>query len=339
VDTPTVPAQRGATPEPDGGADRTPTIVVGVDGSDGCRPALAWAFEAAARRGAELQVRSAFPVETFWLDPQPMDTDHVARIRADTEARAREVVEEVRHDLPGTPTGAVRVHVVAVAGPAAQRLVEATGTADLLVVGSRGRGGVSSTLLGSVALHCSTHAECPVVVVHPARQHAVAAVPGRPRVVVGLDDPAHAAGPLLRAAEEAAGLAALLEVVLAYEAPNYWSDLYALMAPPLGETHQQAFQRGSALVADVLGPEGLERGDVRVVAVRGRAGEVLVQEAEGAALLVVGSRSRSRLEGMLLGSVALHCVVHAPCPAMVVRPEPAPATAGTAQAAAAAAPR
>jgi nucleotide-binding universal stress UspA family protein len=50
---------------------------------------------------------------------------------------------------------------------------------------------------------------------------------------------------------------------------------------------------------------------------------VLAERSAGAALLVVGSRSRSRLPGMLLGSVALHCVVHAQCPVMVVHPESA----------------
>ena len=49
----------------------------------------------------------------------------------------------------------------------------------------------------------------------------------------------------------------------------------------------------------------------------------------GAALLVVGSRSRSRLAGMLLGSTALHCVVAAPCPVLVLHPQPVPADVPT----------
>ncbi len=51
---------------------------------------------------------------------------------------------------------------------------------------------------------------------------------------------------------------------------------------------------------------------------------MLIQSALGADLLVVGSRSRSVLPGMVLGSVALHCVVHAPCPVLVVRPAARP---------------
>jgi nucleotide-binding universal stress UspA family protein len=62
------------------------------------------------------------------------------------------------------------------------------------------------------------------------------------------------------------------------------------------------------------------RPEIRVVALEGRAGEVLARRAAEASLLVVGSRSRSRLAGMVLGSVALDSVVHSPVPVMVVHP-------------------
>jgi nucleotide-binding universal stress UspA family protein len=74
---------------------------------------------------------------------------------------------------------------------------------------------------------------------------------------------------------------ARVDTVLAYEPPNYWSDLYAITMAPA---------------------------------------DVLVRQEEGAGLLVVGSRSHSRLEGLVLGSVALHAAMHGPCPVLVVRP-------------------
>jgi nucleotide-binding universal stress UspA family protein len=87
-------------------------------------------------------------------------------------------------------------------------------------------------------------------------------------------------------------------------------------------------------VSDVLGEEAGR--SVRLVAEGGVPGEVLVRSASGARLLVVGSLTSSRLQGMVLGSVALHCVVHAPCPVMVVRPRGAatPTDAATEEAAA-----
>ena len=66
---------------------------------------------------------------------------------------------------PGVPTPHVRTEVMR--GAAADLLVEVAGEADLLVVGSRGRGALRGLLLGSVALHCVLHAACPVLVVHP----------------------------------------------------------------------------------------------------------------------------------------------------------------------------
>lgn len=299
---------------PRGSADRR--IVVGVDGSPGARAALLWALAAAARSGSELEVVAAFPVDFYWTDPYLLDTRRIDTIRSDTEVRARAFVAEAlsNPEMAALPrVSAVPVHFVVVAGAPADHLVQRAAGAELLVVGSRGRGGVRSTLLGSVALHCSTHARCPVVVVHPTLRPASA------RVVVGIEDSATSRAALVRAMEEAARLGLEVEAVVAYQAVDYWSDMYAATAP-LGETHEQARRRAESIVAEVLGDAAAA--GVRVVAEKGGAGEVLARRSEDAALLVVGSRSRSRLEGMLLGSVALHCVVHAHCPVMVVHPQP-----------------
>ncbi|MGY1823531.1 universal stress protein [Geodermatophilus sp. SYSU D00079] len=294
-------------------------VVVGVDGSPGARGALVWATGTATRTGAHLEVLSAFPVELSWADPQLVDPGRVEAVRADTAERARALVAEVRAEVVGGTD--VPVEVVVAAGAPAAHLVQRSEGADLLVVGSRGRGAVASTLLGSVALHCTAHARCPVVVVHPVP------APPQPRVVVGLDDTRVAHRALLRAAEEAAGLGVRLEAVAAYRTPEYWSDLYAVTAAPAGLTRDQALARAHEVVGRVLGdrPEGTAP-EVAVDVEEGAPADVLVGRAEGAALLVVGSLSRSRLQGMVLGSVALHCVVHARVPVMVVHPEQ-PATA------------
>ncbi|MFP5369538.1 MAG: universal stress protein [Actinomycetes bacterium] len=309
---------------PPGGPGR-PRIVVGVDGSPGARAALAWALRAAARRGADLEVVAAFPVDLYWIDAYLLEPEAIGELRRDTDQRARAMVAEVRSEpavtvVPGS-AGTV-VDVVVLPGGPAENLVQRAESADLLVVGSRGRGSLRSTLLGTVALHVSAHAACPVVVVHspsPAPSGTV---------VVGLDNSDHARAALLAAVDEAGRTGARVEAVLAYEVPNYWSDLAPVMGPVLGESREQALERGEAIVSDVLGPGPLLRGTVRVVAVPGSPGEALVRHAADAALLVVGSRSRSRLRGAVLGSVALHCVVHASCPVMVVHRRPVARSSG-----------
>lgn len=292
-------------------------VVVGIDGSAGARAALEWAWATAARRAAPLRVISAFPVDAYWADPLLLDAGRVDRLRSATAARLTALVAEVR---AAAGTSEVQVEEQVVAGAPAEHLVHSSEEAGLLVVGSRGRGGVRSALLGSVALHCASSAACPVVVVHP-RPDTSSLPPGArassPRVVVGLDDSDAARAALTRAVDIAAELDAQVEAVIAVQPPAYWSEVDVVA--PLAEVRERALARAREQVVQV--PAG---GRVSVQAAEGPAGAVLAERSAGAALLVVGSRSRGgRLPGMLLGSVALHCVVHAQCPVMVVHPESA----------------
>jgi len=134
-------------------------IVVGLDGSEPARRALAWAAEEAELRGDSLVVVAAWEVPASALmattDAQPIELD----LGADAEARAVEVLQSVET----TPTVAVR-KVAAEGHPTAVLMREAAG-ADLLVLGASGHREITGLLLGSVALHAVTHAPCPVVVV------------------------------------------------------------------------------------------------------------------------------------------------------------------------------
>jgi nucleotide-binding universal stress UspA family protein len=286
------------------GAD-TVRVVVGVDGSPGARAALVWAMADAARRGARLEVVSAFPVEVYWSDPILIDERHIEAVRTDTEGHARAFVDDVRSQTGGD----VVVDVVAEPGPVIHGLLAAAEGADLLVVGSRGRGSVRSTVLGSVALHAVTHARCPVVVVHPREGTA----PTPPRVVVGVDGSDGSREALARAVAEADRMDGDVAAIAAYSVRTYWSGAYQAAVPPVERLRDAARTRAEEMVAEA----GAAR-TVAVLPVEGPAGDALVRAAEGAELLVVGSRGRGAVRGMLLGSVALHCVIHAPCPVMVV---------------------
>jgi nucleotide-binding universal stress UspA family protein len=134
--------------------------------------------------------------------------------------------------------------------------------------------------------------------------------------MVGLDDSDSTQAVLTRGVDLADELDAEVEAVIAVEPPVYWSEFDEVL--PLADVRVRALARAQDQVARL--PAGSR---VSVLAAEGPAGAVLAERSAGAALLVVGSRSRSRLPGMLLGSVALHCVVHAQCPVMVVHPETA----------------
>jgi nucleotide-binding universal stress UspA family protein len=142
--------QRGAT-----------MIVVGIDGSDQSRRALEWALEEARLRRLPLRV-----VHT-WTYPRSAGFAYVSAEMIDPSFlsnAASDVLDETVGDVLGDATD-VQIEKKVVEGAAARVLVEEAQGAELLVVGSRGHGGFSGLLLGSVSQQCAHHAPCPVVIV------------------------------------------------------------------------------------------------------------------------------------------------------------------------------
>lgn len=139
-------------------------IVVGIDGSEGSLTALRWAADEARARGARLRVLTAWHVSAVSTIPafgvgQPTD-EVLAELRRGLD---RTLVEE---SLGGDRGPEVVAEVVA--GHPAAALLEASDGAELLVVGSRGHGGLAGALLGSTSQHVVQHAPVPVVVVPTA---------------------------------------------------------------------------------------------------------------------------------------------------------------------------
>jgi len=147
------------------------TIVVGVDGSPGSLEALRFAVAEARLRGVKLRVVHAWTVPLAVALPEPavlaqplIPEPEFEQVRAALLAQGDTLLDEALAgvDMP-------EVERVLVEGTPAHALVQTAEGADLLVVGSRGRGGFRGLLLGSVSQQCAHHAPCPIVIVPAPR--------------------------------------------------------------------------------------------------------------------------------------------------------------------------
>jgi nucleotide-binding universal stress UspA family protein len=139
-------------------------VVVGVDGSPAAQAALSWAADEARRRGRPLAVISAWYREPgIVIGPLPAEIGmELTPERLDAAQQA--VLDHAVKDVTD-----VELHTVVVHGDPRVELTRASGNAELLVVGNRGRGPFVEAILGSVSSYCVHHALCPVVVVKEPR--------------------------------------------------------------------------------------------------------------------------------------------------------------------------
>jgi nucleotide-binding universal stress UspA family protein len=275
----------------------TDGIVVGFDGSPGGDEALRWAAREAWARGMALTICLAWPAPDL-------------RQLGDWEAhdRARQLGGEILSQgmrLAGAVPDLTDVRTVLAEGSPAHVLRERSSAAEMLVVGSRGRGGLAGSLLGSVSWQVACHAHGRVVVVR-GQWRPVNRAPGV--VVAGVDGSPASQEVLTFAFEEAALRDVPLVAVCAMsDAPG-----------KLGGTQQM--EEGFSRVLTSQEKEHPEVTVLRQVALGSPRSALLTAAAE-AQLLVVGSRGLGGLEGMSLGSVAVALLHHSPCPVAVVHPQ------------------
>jgi nucleotide-binding universal stress UspA family protein len=285
-------------------------IVVGVDRSPGSVAALDWALAAALRRRLPVTVVRAWTAPTYGLyGPAGVAmADSVDKLRDNALSEAEEMVGDAVARLPGSED--LRIAKVALMGGAAQVLRDAAGGTQMIAVGSRGAGALSRAVLGSVSSSVLHHATAPVAIVPEA------AAPGStpPRVVVGVDHSPQSLNALALATEEARLRGGVLVPVAVREPVQVF--------PPDREAEQslatlEASERQSLMSA--VGPEPGVEVDPQVLA--GNASSALLEAAQGADLLVLGSRGRGGFASLLLGSTSTQCAQHATCPVVVVRGE------------------
>jgi nucleotide-binding universal stress UspA family protein len=151
-------------------------IVVGVDGSPGSDEALHWALTEARLRGVPVRavcvyelppVSAATPLAGGAGVFAPVGTEEeVERLRSASAAAAERVLDDALTRMGEAATG-IQIESEAVEGSPAATLIDAGRNAELLVLGSRGRGGFMGLLLGSVSQQCAQHPPCPVVILPP----------------------------------------------------------------------------------------------------------------------------------------------------------------------------
>ncbi|MDE0802158.1 MAG: universal stress protein [Acidimicrobiales bacterium] len=135
-------------------------IVVGVDGSDNARAALAWAVDEARSRGASLDVMLVWHLPVYGgMYGVPLPTPG-PEVEESYRAQLDSIIDECDTEGMVAPIGRLLRE-----GSAAGELLAEAQAADLLVVGSRGHGGFVGLLLGSVSHQIAAHAPCPIVIV------------------------------------------------------------------------------------------------------------------------------------------------------------------------------
>jgi nucleotide-binding universal stress UspA family protein len=141
-------------------------IVVGVDGSSGGRDAFEWAVDEARLRGATVHAVSAYEDQWGPVVRRLANSAVLVELEATVADQAGRVVSQARSSAPDD----VRVTGDAVCSDPATALIDSSSDADLLVVGSRGHGGFTSLLLGSVSRRCAAAANSVTIVVPPAKR-------------------------------------------------------------------------------------------------------------------------------------------------------------------------
>ncbi len=277
-------------------------VVVGLDGTGNSVPAVRWGAEEASARGLPLRLLHS------WVS-QPLNLP-IAQAAANKQRYGAEVLESAEAMALELHPG-ISVTTEQVSEQAVDALVDRSGEATMMVLGSRGHGAIAGFLLGSVSLHVLGRAECPVVTV---REEETAAY-GRPEVVVGVQEAGTRGEAVLDFAFSAAEAHHMkVRAVRAWETPAVTG--FVPTDPMTDEAEFAAVEEGK--LSDILAPWRAKFPGVDVVAhvQRGRVAPVLLGTCSQASLLVVGRRMHRT--PMLLGPVVFACLHHSFCPVAVV---------------------
>lgn len=284
-------------------------VLVGVDGSPASNYAVDWAAREAALHGVRLTIMHAVRPIGITL-PKVQAPSAFARWQVD---QAQKVLDDaVKIAQKSTPHGdPAHIESEMLFSPVVPTLVDFSKDAQMIVVGSRGRGPITRSLLGSVSSNLIRHSYCPVAVIHdedPLMPHPAAAP-----VLLGIDGSAASEQATAVAFDEASRRG--VELV----ALHVWSDVEVTDFPEIDWPAMKP--AAEELLAERLAgwQERYPDVTVRRIVECDQPTYHLIKQSESAQLVVVGSHGRGGFAGMLLGSVSAAVAHSARMPVIVAR--------------------
>lgn len=287
---------------------RQPTWIIGSDGSDGALHAAHWAAAHVDGRAELLRVATAWSVPAAPAIPPVGPMTRYWDLQS-FEAVANESATSLANEL--RERADVIVDTVVTKGHASSALVREAKDAQLLVIGSRGRGGFARLILGSTSTQCATHADVPTAVIPP--ESSIEKVTD---IVVAFDGSQNSLDAFRWALDFAApgSKVTCIEVWEPIVVPA-GADQFVFVDAMEG-TRERFDEQTAAILADA---EPDARGiDVELRFVEGRTRHTLAEAAEAADLLVMGARGHGAVSAALLGSVSTWLLHHVKQPMVII---------------------
>ena len=289
-------------------------IIVGVDGSEQSQAALGWALGQAELVGADLVLAHTWNPDSYATPAMAGAVPDMIQAGA-LNHEAEELAQAWLDDLVAATAARTIASVsgVLASGSPAGHILVLSAEATMVVVGSRGRGGLRSAVLGSTSQQIAHHAQCPVVVVRDS------AATSANQVVVGVDGSPASLVALREAFAQAKLRGASLLMVHA------WSTSFAGTLVNSGQDFDRVraseVDEGWALLNQSL--EELKATDQSVEIIerleQASPAAAIIEASKEAVLTVVGSRGRGGFAGLVLGSVSGSVLAHADSAVMVIR--------------------
>ena len=291
-----------------GPGDHAGSVIVGVDGSPGSETALRWALERVDRYGPVVPVHAwDYPAWTY--TPAALGGG-IAPSSAEMMEATRQGVGEYLAELePG-----LEDRLVVRWGSASSILVEESGTGEMLVIGTRGHGAITSRLMGSVSLWCAHHSTVPVAIVPDGALSST----DTERVGVGVDGSPNS--------EDAIRWALQRHPQNSITVFGAWQSALVFGYEPAVIDPAKVARASTRLVEDsvarVCEEENISGDLVKVVMSNESPGYALRDASNECDLLVIGGRSRTGFGYAMLGSTTTGLIIKPHCVTVVIPHDP-----------------